>query len=246
MNNWPARKQKLREVIALAPLTGAARCAIPGCGRPTMKAAAQGLAAFHCRRHVDHRARHGSHFHGTYRASELKPYLVAAISYVRVRAETDPFVVAAVAAVGAAMEGAGPTELATRLRGMPASQRAKRAVARLRAANVAPERIVSIILAVRALIEEDPGSHRVNEFRTVQAMKAIHRLASGTHKYWEVEDCHGRKGRTEMHAFPKSTGPVLRLMGRVLEEPCELVVDKHLARVIALKVKRYGRHHAIA
>lgn len=210
-----------------------------------MKAAAQGLAAFHCRRHVDHRSRHGSHFHGTYRASELKPYLVAASSYVNVRAKTDPFIVAAIGGIGAALDSAGPTELATRLRGMPASKRAKIAVARLKAAGIAPERILSIILAVRAIIEEDPGSHRVSEFRTVQAMKAIHRLASGTHKYWEVEDSQGRRGRTEMHAFPKSTGPVLRLMGKELEEPCELAIDKHLARVLALKVKRYGRHPAI-
>jgi hypothetical protein len=210
-----------------------------------MKAAAQGLAAFHCKRHVEHRARHGSYIHGTYRASELRPYLAAAASYVRIRDTTDPYIMASIAAVKAAMEGAGPTKLATRLRGMSAAKRARIAVARLRVAGVRPERIVSIVLGVRVIIEEDPGSHRVNEFRTVQAMKAIHRLASGTHKYWPIEDPQGRPQTIEMHVFPKSTGRVLRLMGRLLEEPCELTIDKHLAGVLAFKVKRYGRHPAL-
>jgi hypothetical protein len=240
-----AQRPKLREVIALAPATGATWCSILGCGRPTMKAAMQGLAAFHCARHISHRARHGSLIHGTYRASELKPYLAAAASYVRIRDTTDPYIMASIAAVKATMEEAGPTELATRLRGMPATKRARIAVARLRVAGVKPERIVSIILGVRALIEEDPGSHRVSEFRTVQAMKAIHRLASGTHKYWPIEDADGRRQTIEMHAFPKSTGRVLRLMGRLLEEPCELTIDKHLSGVVAFKVKRYGRHPAL-
>ena len=210
-----------------------------------MKAAAQGLAAFHCKRHVEHRARHGSLFHGTYRASELKPYLAAAASYVRIRDTTDPYIMASVTAVRAALDGAGPTELATRLRGMSATKRARIALARLRIAGIKPERIVSIILGVRALIEEDPGSHRVEEFRTVQAMKAVHRLASGTHKYWPIEDAEGRPRMIEMHAFPKSTGRVLRLMGRLLEPPCELTIDKHLTAVLAFKVKRYGRHPAL-
>lgn len=207
-----------------------------------MRAAGTGFAAFHCGKHVEHKARHGSHWHGTYRAAELKPYLAAATSYVRIRDTTDSHIMASIAAVKATMEGAGPTELATRLRGMPATKKARIAVARLRVAGIKPERIVSIILGVRALIEEDPGSHRVNEFRTVQAMKAIHRLASGTHKYWPIEDADGRHQTIEMHAFPKSTGRVLRLMGRLLEEPCELTIDKHLSGVLAFKVKRYGRH----
>lgn len=238
-------RPKLKVVIARGPLTAAPRCVILGCGRPTMKAAMKGLAAFHCERHIAHRARHGSFFHGTYRASELKPYLAAAASYVRIRDTTDRFIMASIAGVRAAMEGAGPTELATRLRGMPATKRARTAVARLRVAGIKPERIVAIILGVRALIEEDLNSHRINDFRTVQAMKVVHRLASGTHKYWLGQDRQGRARTIEMHAYPKSTGRVLRLMGRLLEEPCEVTIDKHLAGVLALKVKRYGPHPSL-
>lgn len=207
-----------------------------------MRAAGLGLAAFHCRKHVEHKARHGSHWHGTYSAAELKPYLAAATSYVRLRAESDRFVKQALNAIALLLEEAGPTEIATRLRGMSATRRARIALARLRVAGIKPERFVAIVLAITALIEEDPGSHRTKEFRTVQIAKALHRLASGTHKRWPFVDAYGRKRQTEMHAFPRSSGQVLRIMGRAVEEPCEWVVEKHLPAVLALKIKRYGQH----
>jgi hypothetical protein len=210
-----------------------------------MRAAGLGLAAFHCRKHVEHKARHGSHWHGTYSAVELKPYLAAATSYIRPRAESDRFIKHALTAVAILLEEAGPTEIATRLKGMSPAKRARIALARLRVARIKPERFVAVVLAVTALIDEDPGSHRTKEFRTVQIAKAIHRLASGTHRVWEFEDYNGRKRRTELHAFPKSSGPVLRLIGRKVEELCDFVVKRHLAEVLALKVKRYGRHPAL-
>jgi hypothetical protein len=211
-----------------------------------MRAAGTGLAGFHCRKHVEHKARHGSHWHGTYSAAELKPYLAATTSYVGLRTKSDRFIKAAINAIALLLEEAGPTEIATRLKGMSATRRARIALARLRVADIKPERFVAIVLAVTALIEEDPGSHRTKEFRTVQIAKALHRLASGTHRVWEYEDGNGRTRRTELHAFPRSSGPVLRLIGRTLEKPCDWVVDKHLAAVLALKVKRYGRHPALS
>ncbi len=226
--------------------TGMDRCTIPGCRNPTMRNQATGLAAFHCRKHVEHKARHGSHWHGTYNAAELKPYIVAATSYVRLQAESDQFIKAALSAIALLLEEAGPTEIATRLKGMSATRRARIALARLRVAGIKPERFVAIALAVTALIEEDPGSHRVKEFRIVQIAKALHRLASGYHRVWELPDANGRLRKvSELHAFPRSSGPVLRLIGKAIEQPCEWVVDKHLSAVVALKVKRYGRHPSL-
>lgn len=207
-----------------------------------MQAQGIGLAAFHCRKHVEHKARHGSHWHGTYSAAELKPYLAAATLYVRLRAESDRFIKAALQSIALLLEESGPTEIATRLRGMSARRRARIALARLRVAGIKPERIVSIVLAVTALIEEDPGSHRVKEFRIVQIAKALHRLASGTHKSWSFVDDHGRQRNIAMHAFPRSSGQVLRIIGRAVEALCEWVVEKHLPSVLALKIKRYGQH----
>lgn len=218
-------KQRLRNT------GGALRCSIPGCRNPTMRATGLGLAAFHCRKHVEHKARHGSHWHGTYSAAELKPYIAAATSYVRLRAESDRFIKAAIGAIALLLEEAGPTEIATRLKGMSAGRRARIALARLRVARIKPERFLATVLAVTALIEEDPGSHRTKEFRIVQISKVLHRLASGTG--W---------ASSSHRAYPRSSGPVLRLIGKAVEQPCEWVVDKHLSAVLALKVKRYGRH----
>ncbi|MCP3395684.1 hypothetical protein [Bradyrhizobium sp. CCGB20] len=227
----------------ISKIAFAGRCAIPGCRNSTMGAAGAGLAAFHCRKHVEHKARHGSHWHGTYSAAELKPYLAAATSYVRPRAESDRFIKAALSAIALLLEEAGPTEIATRLRGMSPRRRARIALARLRVAGVKPERFVAIVLAITALIEEDPGSHRTKEFRTVQIAKALHRLASGYHRVWELPDERGRLRKvSELHAFPRSSGQVLRIMGRAVEEHCEWVVEKHLPGVLALKKKRYGQH----
>jgi hypothetical protein len=236
------KPQKLSSRIAEVAGLGLRTCAITGCSNKTMRIQATGLAAFHCRKHVEHKARHGSHWHGTYSAAKLRPYLAAATSYVRLRAESDRFIKQALNTIAMLLEEAGPAEIATRLKGMSAARRSRIALARLRVAGIKPERFVAIVLAVTALIEEDPESHRTKEFRMVQIAKALHRLASGTHKVWEIEDYNGRKRRTELHAFPRSSGPVLRLIGKAIEQPCEWVVEKHLSAVLALKVKRYGRH----
>ncbi len=58
------------------------KCAIPDCGRPTMRSSGVGLAEMHCRYHVQSRARHGSHWHSTYKAADLKPYLVVAAEWI--------------------------------------------------------------------------------------------------------------------------------------------------------------------
>lgn len=219
-------------------------CAIPGCGRPTMRAAGIGLAAFHCRRCIERRARSGSLFHPGYRGAELKPYLAAATSYLRPRLETDQFIKAAIEGIRLLLEQAGPTEIATRLKGMTAEKRARIAFARLRVAGVKPERMLAIVVAVNALIEDDPKSHRVTDFRITQSAKALHRRSSGTHKRYPYVDHMGRQRQTELHAYPRSSGPVLRLIGKAVEKVCELVVDKHLAAILAMKRARYGEHPA--
>ncbi|MDA9539507.1 hypothetical protein ACM41_25750 [Bradyrhizobium sp. CCBAU 21362] len=243
MSNRRQRRAALKESIRLGPLASAATCAIPACGRPTMKAAREGLAPHHCRRCIEHRQRHGSLWRTSFKASELRPYITAATTYVGLRAANDKFIAAAIVDMGRALEDAGPVEIATRLKGLSATKRAKIGLARLRVEGVPPQRIVSIVLAVSALIKVDSTAPRAKEFRTVQICKAVHRLASGTHRVWIVEDHQGRKRRTEMHTFPKSTGRVLREMGRMLEQPCEWVIEKHVVGVLAHR-QRYARSRA--
>lgn len=138
-----------------------------------------------------------------------------------------------------------PYEIATRLRGLRAKTRADIAFGRLRKKGVKPERLLAVHLAITVLIEENPASHRVKEFRLVQVAKALHRLASGYHRTWPHQDRNGRMVRIELHKFPRSSGRVLRTMGKRVEELCEWATAKHTAGVLALKVKRYGRHPAL-
>jgi hypothetical protein len=154
----------------------------------------------------------------------------------------DPFISAALTGMGGIMASAGPVEIATRLTGLPPAQRARIALARLREANIKLERLLAIPLAVAALIEEAPATvHRTTEWRIVAIAKAAHRLASGTHRIWPVAQPDGRTKHIEMHAYPRSSGRVLRHLGEMIEKECELVIDHHLSEVLALKAVRKSR-----
>jgi hypothetical protein len=211
------------------PITGKA------CGRPTARAAKKGLSAFTCRYHQQHKQRHGSHWCKSPSATTLSSYLYAAMSFIGTH-RTDPYISAALTGLGGIMASAGPVEIATRLRGLPPERRAKIALARLREANIKPERLLAIPLAVAALIEDAPATvHRTREWRIVAIAKAAHRLASGTHRQWPVAQPDGRTKHIEMHAYPRSSGRVLRHLGEMIEKQGELVIDHHLAKVLALK-----------
>ncbi|WP_244919734.1 hypothetical protein [Rhizobium grahamii] len=102
---------------------------------------------------------------------------------------------------------------------------------------------MAIYLGVSALIEDDWKSHRTQEFRNVQAAKAIHRLASGTHRNWEVwspksEDFHP----LGFHAYPRSSGHVLRKIGGELEEACGEILKSAVPEIIRLRTEMFGEH----
>ena len=134
------------------------------------------------------------------------------------------------------MATAGPVEIATRLRGLPPEQRARIALARLREAEIKPERLLAIAVAVHALIEDAPEKcHKITDWRVTGIAKAAHRLASGTHRQWPVYQQDGSVKQLEMHAYPRSSGRVLRYLGAMIEKECEWVIERHLAEVVALK-----------
>ncbi len=141
------------------------------------------------------------------------------------------------------MAGLGRVDPAMNLRGQSAEYRARVAFARLRAANIPTRRLIAIYLAVAALIEDDFGSHRTREFRLVQAAKAIHRLASGTHRTWDIWDPRtGGTRKAELHAYPRSSGHVLRKIGETLEKACEELSRAAVPEVIAMRTERFGPH----
>lgn len=221
---------------------GAVRsCAVPGCSRLVAHAQARNIGLLHCQYHIQYKARNGSHWHGTYRAADLEPYLRSARKWVELN-RGDADVIMAKLWLKGLLEGAGRTDLAHRIKGKPAALRAKFAFARLREADIKPDRILGIYLAVCALIEDDRGSHRVEEFRIVQVAKAVHRLASGSHQRWQVPLANGSTAPLTMHTYPKSSGIVLRVIGRQLEECCRVVAERAVEEVRTLKRATYGPH----
>lgn len=215
-------------------------CTIPGCGRPTAKAAGTGFAEFHCRYHVQFKARHGSHWCPTYRATELRPYVRVAKAWLRANRK-HPAVAMALAWLDGLFVNAGRADMAQNIKRKPAAERAKIAFARLRDAGIKSERVLGIYLAVHALIEDDRGSHRVYEFRNVQVAKALHRLASGTHKRWDFDTGRGVVP-VRMDVYPKSSGLVLRVMGEAIEECASNVAAIALEAILKMKLEAFGPH----
>jgi len=215
-------------------------CCVPGCRR-LVAAAAGGRARFHCKYHVQLKARHGSHWHLTYRSAEIMPYLAAADAWLHAnRRRFD--VSAAVTGISYELAYAGPVLAFRNLRGRTATQRALIALARLREAGIEPDRLLIIYLALAALVEDDRGSDRSPEFLNVQAAKAVHRLASGTHRRWEMWNPIGQSVRAELHSYPRSSGIVLRRLGERIAKAAELIRAAAVPEIIEIRVSKFGPH----
>lgn len=244
------RSSKIKQRIRSNEDDHLPRCTVPdpitgqACSRPTSRAERSGLSAFVCRYHQQHRQRHGSTWCKSPRAAVIKPYVAAALAYIETH-RCDPYILAALAALSDLIRRAGPVEIATRLRGLAPAHRAKIALARLRENGVKPERLLAVSLALAALLEEAPANMpRTREYQLVAVAKAVHRLASGTHRRWTAPQPDGSIRKIEMHAYPRSSGRVLRHLGEMIERECEWVVENHLAKILALKIARYGKHES--
>lgn len=216
-------------------------CAIFGCGRPVSAAKHPRLNQFHCVYHIQRKARHGSHWHPGYRAADLQPYVKCAESWLQAN-DGHRMVFPAWQELNFKLAMAGRVDPAMNLRGRSAAYKAKIAFARLREAKVSPDRLIATYLATAALIEDDRGSHRVREFRIVQAAKAVHRLASGTHRSWNIETRDGRMVPYALHAYPRSSGLVLRRIGEALEKACDGMASFAIPAIINARTERYGPH----
>jgi hypothetical protein len=117
---------------------------------------------------------------------------------------------------------------------LPPQDKARAALARLRKAEIPPERLLAIHLAVTAVLREDlvgPGSGNIpDEYKLVQVAKAAHRLASGPPNV--------------LGKYPRSAGLMLRHLGRMIDGCCEHVAREHTAAVLTLKTELYGPPNA--
>lgn len=233
----PARTIAFR----IGQLDDTLRCTTPFCGRPTMVAAGVGVADTLCKRCIQHRARHGSVWYPTYKAADLKPYLVVAKQRINDR-RAETFVAHSLTSLRAVLDGSGQALPAQDIKWRSPASRARIAFARLREADIKPERLLAIHMAVSALIGDDAGSHRATEYRIVQVAKAAHRLASGTHKHWDFPMDDGNTAPLAFHAYPRSSGRVLRVIGKAIEECCEIATARDLQALRDLKRERFGPH----
>lgn len=191
-------------------------CTLPGCRRPNQQAAGNGHSRRYCKRHVEINRRHGSYWHRSLTATELKPFREAARSWLRRNVE-DMRVKMALQSISARMEAAGHAENAYSLRRRSADEKARVALARLRNADISPNTILERIIAVTACCEAKGIDDRQREYRQVQLAKSIHRLASGTHKT--------PSGYPLPSKYPRSEGRILRKLGLELDDIAAFTLD---------------------
>ena len=155
----------------------------------------------------------------SYSASELRPYRVQVLAWIKAHGD-DQSVRMAVAGAQRLYRAAGTPVEAFRLPGRTPAERASAIWAQLRKREVDPMVVVAAWLAVGLRLRDDPQPDSHDEYRQVQAAKLIHRMAGGTHKRWETERHDRRIEVTELHKYPVSRGRVLRILGRQIASAC--------------------------
>jgi hypothetical protein len=208
----------------------AGRCCIPGCRRPCQQQAGKGLSATHCRYHVQWRNRHGCPWKASYSKASLRPYRRAADRFIREHRE-EFWTAHAILALKNLMANAGAVErVQDTIHFAKPAEKARNALARLRHADIPPERLLSIYLAISCALLEDPvgpgGGREPDEDRLCQIAKAVQRMAAGP--------------PTSLGRYPRSGGIALGHLGRAIERCCEHVEATHLEALLALKVSLYG------
>lgn len=191
-------------------------CTLPGCRRPTQVSAGNGHSPRYCKHHVEFHRRHGSYWFSSLRAADLEPFRNDAANWLKLHRD-DIRAKHALRTIASHLSGAGQEVNAYSLREKSAKERARIAFARLRNAEVPPERILLRLLAVSACCDAKGIDGRQREYRQVQYAKAVHRLASGTHKT--------TSGFPMPSKYPRSEGQVLRHMGAWLEEVVALTLN---------------------
>lgn len=214
-----ARSQQIQDRLGSVESRNAV-CIVLGCDRPTRASAAEGFDQRFCRHHAEHFSVHGSPYRRSYTAAELRPARKASSAWFKANKRSQG-VLAALERIRILYRSAGPHVPAFRLKGMSPKERARKAWARLRDAQVAPEKVLLAWLSVNEAIRTDTNADTKPEFRRVQAAKLVHRLASGTHKRWERERADGSKHVERLDVYPRSRGRVLRVLGEDIERAME-------------------------
>lgn len=224
--------------VARPDPTAAERCAIMGCGRPTERFAGKGLSVTHCRYHVQMHSRHGSYWKRSYAVAELEVCRKTVERFLRAMPKSDLHISAAIKRLENLLYWAGPDERAADVLDMKPRDKARKAFARLRAKGIPVERILARCLAVElALAEDTTAPHGDDDkFRRVQLAKQVMRLAGG-HRY----DKHAKESGKRYGIYLRSSGLVLRNVGRELAEAIAPALEGHVKRLLDCKAHWYRR-----
>ncbi|MBN8195319.1 hypothetical protein [Thalassospira povalilytica] len=215
-------------------------CRIIGCGKPARAGTNDGLDKKYCRSHYEHFQRHGSVVKGSYTARDVNPYRHAALEWLLANTD-DVWVTDAIGRVRGLYQRSGRNIEAFRLRGLSPSDRAKAAWARLRHHGIDPLLVIASWVAIELVVKDDPQPVLTSEFKQVQGAKLIHKMASGTHKKWDIQNSTSAMTRTtELHVYPRPRGRVLRHIGRQLAETSELLVDHRIGDISTFVQKRFN------
>jgi hypothetical protein len=223
----------------------------------SMRSAGSGFGMFLCEYHQARLAKHGHAEVPNVLGPTLKPYRETAQRWINAElAQGNVRIQGARTAIWGIMQTSGNVPAAMDTKRWSAEAKAKAAWARLREAPIDPSRILASHTAMVTLLADDTWAPRSHEYVLVQSAKAIHRLASGTHRDYAIalpvslSSLHGTDGegaeppirKASLHVYPRSQGQVLRVMGTTLDEVCGSLAEDMIPLIIAQKEQRYGRH----
>ncbi|TPL88999.1 hypothetical protein FJ950_01185 [Mesorhizobium sp. B2-3-14] len=204
------------------------RCAAPGCKNLTQRSARNGLSETLCKRHVEFRRRHGTHWRRSYTMAELRPFQTAARRWLKAH-RGDHRLEGVVAALDGLLAGSGTARTAQDVRWAGTEEKVRNALARLHCAGKSGAQLLLITLTVKAA-QAALGPRANPEFQYVQIAKMAHRLASGTHIRSGIWG--------DRHIYPRAEGSFMRLLGQTVEDIAGIVVDLEAVREVVAAAGR--------
>ena len=228
MPSLRAKRQQARDIARRAGAPGGSktRCLVPGCRNLTQRSQGNGLSDKYCKGHIEHHRRHGSYWRRSYLVHELEPYRRAARRWLKDH-QSDLSVQDAIYKLHWLVSSSGRSESAYSIRGYPAKERARIALARLREVGKQGEDLFIIDLTIKA-ITSDIGPRADPEFTHVQIAKMAHRLGHTI-----------TRGSTSGFTMPakhaRPEGHFMRVLGEQIMQRAETGIDRAAIReVIAL------------
>lgn len=232
------REQAIRKAPLPDPRREGDTCWVLGCARPALGGSTKPGLGKYCRPHLEHWRRHGHTTRPSYTAALLSPYRHAAWVWLTRNAET--FIVAnALKRIETRLHGSGPLVEADAARRRSPDEKALAVWSRMRHREVDPKAILAAALGVEMAFSEDPdpplttGPDKSREFPRVQMARILNRHGGGLIKEWRRTSAPGSRTRVEARSLPQ--GMFLRRLGKQIEKDAELVVQHHLADVLATK-----------